>query len=102
GGRARRPHRGPDPRGRRAHPGRGLRALGRGRLRPLRLPPPVPAAARGAGGGRGVTPFNPTDEQREAIEHPLAPLLVVAGAGTGKTTVMAERILHLVKTGQAR
>ena len=49
-----------------------------------------------------MSPFVPTDEQRGAIEHPLTPLLVVAGAGTGKTTVMAERILHLVNTGQAR
>lgn len=43
-----------------------------------------------------------TPEQRAAVEHPLTPLLVVAGAGTGKTTVMAERMLHLVETGAAR
>jgi DNA helicase-2/ATP-dependent DNA helicase PcrA len=36
------------------------------------------------------------------VEHPLSPLLLVAGAGTGKTTVMAERMLHLVATGAAR
>ena len=46
-------------------------------------------------------PFAPTAEQRAAIEAPLAPLLLVAGAGTGKTTVMAQRILHLVRSGQA-
>ncbi|MDQ3979567.1 MAG: ATP-dependent helicase [Actinomycetota bacterium] len=46
------------------------------------------------------SPFAPTDEQRRAIEAPLAPLLLVAGAGTGKTTVMAQRILHLVRSGQ--
>ncbi len=49
-----------------------------------------------------MTPFTPTPEQEEAISAPLAPLLVVAGAGTGKTTVMAQRILHLVKSNQAR
>ena len=47
-------------------------------------------------------PFVATPEQRAAIEHPLSPLLVVAGAGTGKTSVMAERILHLVETGEVR
>ena len=46
-------------------------------------------------------PFAPTAEQRAAIEAPLAPLLLVAGAGTGKTTVMARRILHLVESGRA-
>jgi DNA helicase-2/ATP-dependent DNA helicase PcrA len=43
-----------------------------------------------------------TPEQGDAMAAPLAPLLVVAGAGTGKTTVMAQRILHLVASGQAR
>ncbi|MDQ1403020.1 MAG: ATP-dependent helicase UvrD/PcrA [Actinomycetota bacterium] len=44
-----------------------------------------------------------TDEQRRAVEHPLdRALLIVAGAGTGKTTVMTERIAHLIATGQAQ
>jgi len=43
-----------------------------------------------------------TTEQLEAITAPNAPQLLVAGAGTGKTTVMARRILHLVDSGQAR
>ncbi len=46
-------------------------------------------------------PFVATPEQQAAIEHPASPLLVVAGAGTGKTSVMAERILHLVLSNQA-
>ncbi len=45
--------------------------------------------------------FTPTDDQRAVIEHPLSGLLVVAGAGTGKTTVMAARMLHLVEGGLA-
>ncbi|HEX2023863.1 MAG TPA: ATP-dependent DNA helicase [Acidimicrobiales bacterium] len=49
-----------------------------------------------------ATPFVPTAEQATAIEAPLRPLLLVAGAGTGKTTVMARRILHLVESGQVR
>lgn len=37
-----------------------------------------------------------TDEQLCVITHPLAPQLVVAGAGSGKTAVMAARVVHLV------
>ena len=46
--------------------------------------------------------FAPTPEQEAAIRAPLGPLLLVAGAGTGKTTVMAQRILHVVREGLAR
>src|SRR5437899_610816 len=45
--------------------------------------------------------FRSTDEQRDAIGYPATPLLIVAGAGTGKTTVMAERIFHLIDRGVA-
>jgi ATP-dependent DNA helicase UvrD/PcrA len=41
-------------------------------------------------------------EQRAAVEHDTGPLLIVAGAGTGKTTVIARRIAHLIATGRAR
>jgi len=50
----------------------------------------------------GTAGLSLTSEQHDAVTAPLAPLLVVAGAGTGKTTVMAQRILHLVESGQAR
>ena len=54
----------------------------------------------------GAAPPRPTlaltPEQRAAVDHPLTPLLLVAGAGTGKTTVMAERILRLVQQGEVR
>ncbi|NUP35681.1 MAG: UvrD-helicase domain-containing protein, partial [Streptomyces sp.] len=43
-------------------------------------------------------PFTP--EQTACIVAPLAPGVIVAGAGSGKTTVMAARVVWLVGTGQ--
>ena len=45
---------------------------------------------------------SPTPEQAAVIEAPLAPALVVAGAGSGKTETMAARVVYLVATGQVR
>ncbi|MFH1367383.1 MAG: UvrD-helicase domain-containing protein [Patescibacteria group bacterium] len=39
--------------------------------------------------------------QHKAIEHGQGPLLIVAGAGTGKTTVIAERLAYLIKEKKA-
>ena len=43
-----------------------------------------------------------SDEQWAAITSPLRPTVVVAGAGSGKTTLMAQRVVWLVATGQVR
>ncbi|PPH84706.1 ATP-dependent DNA helicase [Rathayibacter sp. AY1D5] len=43
----------------------------------------------------------PTAEQRAVIEAPLEPALVVAGAGSGKTETMANRVLWLLANGHA-
>ncbi len=44
----------------------------------------------------------PTAEQRAVIEAPLEPTLVVAGAGSGKTATMADRVVFLVANGWVR
>ena len=43
-----------------------------------------------------------TAEQRVAVEHGQGPLLIVAGAGTGKTHVLTARIVQLIASGQAK
>src|ERR1700758_1976591 len=42
------------------------------------------------------------EAQHRAVTHDSGPLLIVAGAGTGKTTVITRRIAHLIARGVAR
>jgi DNA helicase-2/ATP-dependent DNA helicase PcrA len=53
---------------------------------------PIPAARA----------FETDERQRAAIEHVWGPMLVIAGAGTGKTTVLIRRIARLIQQGHAR
>ncbi|MGU3500290.1 ATP-dependent helicase [Mycobacterium sp. C31M] len=46
--------------------------------------------------------FTPTDEQAAVIAAPPGPLVVIAGAGAGKTETMAARVVWLVANGYAR
>src|SRR3990172_2749801 len=41
-------------------------------------------------------------EQKETVEFGSGPLLIIAGAGTGKTTVITERIKHLISSELAK
>ncbi|WP_329104257.1 DEAD/DEAH box helicase [Micromonospora sp. NBC_01699] len=73
---------------------------------------PAPPPTRAADAGPRYTPFElakllrmehaPTREQAAIIAAPVEPLLVVAGAGSGKTETMAARVVWLVANGYAR
>src|ERR1044071_4763669 len=63
----------------------------------LRLYPTRPRLTDATAAAPRTNELNP--EQLAAATHPGGPLLIIAGAGTGKTRTLIHRVAHLLSTG---
>lgn len=46
--------------------------------------------------------INLNEKQKQAVEHKSGALLIIAGAGTGKTAVITQRVAHIINSGWAK